>query len=267
MAYSTTEETEEEQTEGSQLKHEQDRTPLRRSPRHAKTESTKTPSPQSSKSLSQSLGAIPKATSQILTRSRSLRLSGESSASSSTNSPAQQNNACPLVDRNSSLHYHPAASEAAKASRSLLDKFDSSLLDTSNKDDQYTPEGSATTTVSLEHSSNFCCNSVDADDELSSVHTPLALWRWPDRDIPDRRMNRRVRPPRSALTNARCSASGARSGHVIVYSPGVFNGRERLDIVRRLHDMNATHILDSIWSMLSAEDLGRALQVNNGNCW
>ena len=48
----------------------------------------------------------------------------------------------------------------------------------------------------------------------------------------------------------------------IVYSPGVFHGRERMDMVRRLHDMTATHILDKIWSSLSAEDLGRSLQVS-----
>lgn len=48
----------------------------------------------------------------------------------------------------------------------------------------------------------------------------------------------------------------------IVYSPGAFAWRDQMDMVRRLNEMGIYHILSIIWSYLSAEDIGRALQVS-----
>jgi F-box protein 5 len=49
---------------------------------------------------------------------------------------------------------------------------------------------------------------------------------------------------------------------VVVYRPGLFEGRERLDLIKRLNDMQTYHILAMVWKHLSAEDLGRVLQVS-----
>ena len=216
-----------------------------------------------SQSLSTSLGAIPKATSHIVTRSKSLRLSGESSSSSS-NSPKQLNLSPPSPTNRKNSYYSPAALEVAKASSSLIDKFDSSLLNLDVKtEDKKRNSGHLeleddTFDVSLCRS-NIYGSSVDADDENSSTQTskPQSPWPWLQRDIA-----LGSRGKRSRFLRPKSSSNIKNNASRIVYSPGVFNGRERLDIVRRLSDMDATHILDGIWCRLSAEDLGRALQVN-----
>ena len=241
-------------------------TPPRRSPRHAVTiqtqDDTKPFSP--SQHLSTSLDTLSKATNQILTRSRSLRLSGESSCSSS-NSPKLLNLSLPSpYERNKHSHYSPAPLDIAKASTSLINQFDSSLLELEAKKGELHESGESTLDVSVSRSSGIG-TSIDADDnnessaQISSKTKSSLPWPMLHRDIPfSGCWKRNLRLKRSA------SSIKEREGCVnrIVYSPGVFHGRERLDVVRRLSDMNATHILHQIWSKLSAADLGRALQVN-----
>ena len=238
--------------------------PPRRSPRNAQDKTSP------SQHLSTSLGAIPKATNQILTRSRSLRLSGESSSSS--NSPKQLNLSPPSPVEKKSPHYSPTPLDLAKASTSLISKFDSSLLNLDAKKNDILSSfrrqsGESTLDVSLCRSSAYG-TSLDADDEESSARTISTIsssspsWPMLQRDIPfggfGKRNQRWLRTKCSLTAKEKGNSSAGR----IVYSPGVFHGRERLDIVRRLNDMNAIHILDGIWSRLPAEDLGRALQVN-----
>ena len=47
-----------------------------------------------------------------------------------------------------------------------------------------------------------------------------------------------------------------------VYTPGLFVGREKLDIIKRLHDMGTHHILTQIWKYLSVQDVSKVLQVS-----
>lgn len=47
-----------------------------------------------------------------------------------------------------------------------------------------------------------------------------------------------------------------------VYTPGLFVGREKLDIIKRLNDMGTHHILTQIWKYLSIQDIAKVLQVS-----
>ena len=98
------------------------------------------------------------------------------------------------------------------------------------------------------------------DDNNSNEQVPaLVEYHLIHRDIPPRcGFGKRSRQNFGNKLNKEKRSNFGR----IVYSPGVFHGRERLDIVRRLYDMSATHILDKIWCCISAEDLGRGLQVS-----
>jgi len=51
-------------------------------------------------------------------------------------------------------------------------------------------------------------------------------------------------------------------GKRIVFRPGLFEHMEFLDIIKRLNDRGAMHILTNIWRYLSAEEIGKAMQVS-----
>lgn len=57
------------------------------------------------------------------------------------------------------------------------------------------------------------------------------------------------------------SSSGSKKIR-IVYRPGLFEGRETVDIVKRLNDMGTFHILRQIWRYLTEEDLAKVMQVS-----
>ena len=221
--------------------------PLRRSPRNTSHRGNQEKSPISlpSQQLSTSLGAIPKTTNHILTRSRSLRLSGDSYLTKSPQS------------LKASGQYSPTLNDLRKASTSLISKFDSSLLADKRKD-----------SVSFEIDTNYSLDSssdiLDRVQEVESKRQTLL----PTTDNPSSHYLHRDLPcsgfgKRHHLINVKDKKERIQhSVGRIVYSPGVFHGRDRLDVVRRLNDMSASHILDKIWARLSAEDLGRALQVS-----
>ena len=224
--------------------------PPRRSPRFVKEPQIKDDLEQSSPSnhLSISLNNIQETTNQILTRSRSLRLSGEPSY-------------LPSSAEKQRGSYHPSSDELEKASTSLISKFNSSLLGnercsiiSTQSDERVTPTSFVDNIADNENGLKiqplkFSAQTASSESKLFSNQ------RFLHRDISTCGYGRH----RHVKTRAnKIHANSAR----IVYSPGVFHGRERLDIVRRLNDMSASHILDDIWSCLSAQELGRALQVS-----
>ena len=225
--------------------------PPRRSPRFVKEPHIKDDLEQSSPSnhLSISLNNIQETTNQILTRSRSLRLSGEPYYRPS--SAEQQRGS-----------YHPSSDELEKASTSLISKFNSSLLGnercsiiSTQSDERVTPTSFVDNIADNENGLKiqplkFSAQTASSESKLFSNQ------RFLHRDISTCGYGRHYRHVKTRAN--KIHANSAR----IVYSPGVFHGRERLDIVRRLTDMSASHILDDIWSCLSAQELGRALQVS-----
>ena len=49
---------------------------------------------------------------------------------------------------------------------------------------------------------------------------------------------------------------------MISFVLGLFEHMEFLDIIKRLNDRGAMHILTNIWRYLSAEEIGKAMQVS-----
>ena len=225
--------------------------PPRRSPRFVKEPQIKDDLEQSSPSnhLSISLSNIQGKTNQILTRSRSLRLSGEPYYQ--TSSEEKQRGS-----------YHPSSDELEKASTSLIYKFNSSLLGnercsiiSTQSDERVTPTSFVDDIPDNENGLKlqplkFSTQTASSESKL------ISNQRFLHRDISTCGYGRNYRHVKTRAN--KIHATSAR----IIYSPGVFHGRERLDIVRRLNDMSASHILDNIWSCLSAQELGRALQVS-----
>ena len=246
--------------------------PLRRSPRNVSKycSNSSKPSSYSDEHLSSSFGAIAKSSNHILTRSRSLRLSGESYFSESPLTPKGE----------SSGRYIPAQHDIDNASASLISRFDTSLMEDDNKagiNEQHTAKGTKVSCFSFFHNepesqqnSNDCkirtrlsiaSHSTVSENKSKEGLSPASNLssRMVHRDIPYGHGHRKYRK-QNYENKTKCEK--ITSFGRIVYSPGIFHGRERMDMVRRLHDMTATHILDKIWSSLSAEELGRSLQVS-----
>jgi hypothetical protein len=243
---------------------------LRRSPRNASLDCTNNTnsSPHLYQNLSSSPGAIPKSTNQVLTRSKSLRLSGDSYFDESPSPPKGKK----------AGRYIPAEHDLAKASTSLISKFDISLIEdrgklninlqdngectkfssfpflpTESEETQKPPEG-----VLKGRLSKSSHNTIGENKSKERIPA-LVEYHTIHRDIPfGCGFGKRSRQNLGNKVNKEKRGNFGR----IVYSPGVFHGRERLDIVRRLNDMSANHILDKIWCSLSAGDLGRGLQVS-----
>ena len=224
--------------------------PPRRSPRFVKELQIKDDLEQSSPSnhLSISLNNIQETTNQILTRSRSLRLSGE---------PYYR----PSSAEKQRGPYHPSSDELEKASTSLSSKFNSSLLGnercsiiSTQSDERVTPTSFVDNIPDNENGLKVQLLKFSAQ-AASSESKLFSNQRFLHRDISTCGYGRHHH-------HLKTRANKIHANSRIVYSPGVFHGRERLDIVRRLNDMSASHILDNIWSCLSAQELGRALQVS-----
>ena len=231
------------------LTAEAKQSPPRRSPRFVKEPQIKDDleQPSPSNHLSISLNNIQETTNQILTRSRSLRLSGEPYYRPS---PAEK-------QRGS---YNPS-DELEKASTSLSSKFNSSLLGnercsivSTQSDERVTPTSFVDNIPDNENGLKiqplkFSAQTASSESKLFSNQ------RFLHRDISTCGYGRHHHHLKTRANKIHATSR-------IVYSPGVFHGRERLDIVRRLNDMSASHILDNIWSCLSVQELGRALQVS-----
>ena len=51
------------------------------------------------------------------------------------------------------------------------------------------------------------------------------------------------------------------NGHV--HKPGIFEGKEQLDLIKRLFDMRMHHVLAQIWKHLPVRDVVHVLQVSS----
>ena len=241
---------------------------LRRSPRNASalgriTDSCVDPEGKDLLFHSTSLDALSKSPQpHVLTRSKSLNLSNESFLSKVITSP--------IGKKLHSKHRDPVwESDLEKASTCVTSKFDSSLLDSSKRSvneeyacKHYDTESNDSEKEILVRSSSVLSDKENGKDKKSRASTFKHASYQVHRDIhtfshfgkPQHYHESRLRNHKDQNINNR-----------IVYCPGLFHGRERMDILRRLNDMNATHILSSILSGVSAEDLGRALQVSKHN--
>ena len=200
---------------------------------------------------STSLDAIPNSPNQqVITRSKSLRLSVESNSSKLLTSP------------NFKRRTPESSNKFETCSTSNILKFDSSLLSDSNTNvnEENACKNSIETNCSEKGTSNNS-NNGKGDKELATdkYRTNVKYSYQIHRDIHNLKHIRKHH-----CENESRIKSTKRHNNRIVYCPGLFQGRERMDILRRLNDMNATHILNNILSVISAEDLGRSLQV--GRC-
>ena len=229
---------------------------LRRSPRHAlasgrNVDNTLEIDNNSYLTHSSSLDAIPRSPIQyVLTRSKSLRLSDESNRSNYLKSP--------IISK----QHMPENLDVLD--KSLISKFDSSLLS-----DRKTSE------IEENLYQNFDIQSTKIEKEanrssINVIHDEESAKETKIRDVNIKKSSYSVRrdihsfssygkPHYNESRTRRCKSQSNR----IVYCPGLFHGRERMDILRRLNDMNATHIINNILTAISPEDLGRSLQVSN----
>ena len=232
---------------------------LRRSPRHAlaserNVDNTLEIDNKSYLTHSSSLDAIPRSPIQyVLTRSKSLRLSDEYNRSKNLKSPTI-----------SKQHMQKSVDVLDEASKSLISKFDSSLLS-----DRKPSE------IEENLYQNFDIQSIKIEKEVdkSSINVIRNEESAKETKIRDKYIKKSSysvrrdihsfssygKPHYNESRIRRCKSQSNR----IVYCPGLFHGRERMDILRRLNDMNATHIINNILTAISPEDLGRSLQVRN----